>query len=641
MKNIKTVMAIGLFLMTLFQAMGTEAALQKGTLAPTFPALEKVSEKPMVILYFFKHKSKASEKGLAHLKAQYAAYQSAGISVFAISKDDPKTLDQYLAKNPIPFPVIKDDGTISKNYGVQVIFPTTYVLGPGGRITDALEGGGPTSKKFITTVAQRSLQLKKNDLAEKLYTTALKENPKDGVAQAGLGQLYLKEGKYDRAEATFAKLVKLSAPEAILGKEGLAAIHLKKGETAKAVAVAEEIQKSHPQSGFVHLVKANVLASRGDQDGALAEYTRAIEGKLSRDWQKAEAYNQVGRIHSERGEFEQAESMYQQAVNQNPYSSEILTNRGSLYEKTGEPKKALALYRQALTVDPEDQVAQLLSKRIARHLDFKEDMARQERIDTLVADLAERFKSGQVASVDRSDPWSSRPMTIAFLGLTSKGGGLLREGMADVLQQEIATQLMGSGRVSVVEREILEKLLTELKLGSSELADPETALKVGKILAARLIVTGNLVQVPGGVRLSLRVIDPETTAVKITYADEMNPDRTLLQLADVSGKILSQRIKILYPLRGKIALVDEGDQVILNLGRKHGIRAGVRMKIIAEGEAVVVDGKTIGHRKKKVGRLEIVEVEEAMSYGRLTEKIATIQKDQKVLEDVDDKKKPF
>ncbi|VAX32589.1 hypothetical protein MNBD_NITROSPIRAE01-906 [hydrothermal vent metagenome] len=641
MKNIKTLMAIGLFLMTLFQTMGAEAALQKGTLAPAFPALEKVSEKPMVILYFFKHKSKSSEKGLAHLKAQYAAYQAAGISVLAISKDDPKTLDQYLAKNPIPFPVIKDDGKISNNYGVRVVFPTTYVLGPGGRITDALEGGGPTSKKFITTVAQRSLQLKKNDLAEKLYTTVLKENPKDGVAQAGLGQLYLKEGKYDRAEATFAKLVKLSAPEAILGKEGLAAIHLKKGETTKAVAIAEEIQKSDPQSGFVHLVKANVLASRGDQDGALTEYNRAIEGKLSRDWQKAEAYNQVGRIHSERGEFEQAESMYQQAVNQNPYSSEILTNRGSLYEKTGEPKKALALYRQALTVDPEDQVAQLLSKRIAQHLDFKEDMARQERIDTLVAGLAERFKSGQAAPVDRSDAWSSRPMTIAFLGLTSKGGGLLREGMADVLQQEIATQLMASERVSVVEREILEKLLTELKLGSSELADPETALKLGKILAARLIVTGNLVQVPGGVRLSLRVIDPETTAVKMTYSDEMNPDRSLLQLADVSGKILSQRIKILYPLRGKIALVDEGEQVIVNLGRKHGIKMGVQMKIIAEGEAVVVDGKTIGHRKKKVGRLEIVEVEEAMSYGRLTEKIATIQKDQKVLEDVDEKKKSF
>ncbi len=644
MKKINTLMATGVLFFALLSAGRAEAALEKGSVAPVFPALEKTAESPMVILYFFKHSAKASLKGLKHLKSEYAAYKAAGIAVFAISKDDPKALDQYLAQNPVPFPVIRDEGKIFKDYGVQVIFPTTYVLGPGGRITDTLEGGGPTSKQFITTVAQRSLQLKKDDLAEKLYTAVLEKAPEDAEAQAGLGQLYLKKGKFDRAEQAFSKLVKLSPKHAILGQEGLAAVHLKKGETAKAVAVAEDIQKADPQSGFVHLVKANVLAGRGDRDGAMTEYKRAIEGKLSRDWQRAEAYNQVGRIHSERGEYNQAESMYQQAVNQNPYSAEILTNRGALFEKTGEPKKALALYRQALTVDPEDQVAMLLSKRIAQHLDFKEDMARQERIDNLVADLAERYKSGQAAPVDRSDPWSSRPMTIAFLGLKSTGGGLLREGMADVLQQEIATQVMASQRVSVVEREILEKLLTELKLGSSELADPETALKLGKILAARLIVTGNLVQVPGGVRLSLRVIDPETSAVKITYADEMNQDQTLLKLADVSGKILSQRIKILYPLRGKIALVEEGEQVILNLGRKHGIQPGVRMKIIAEGEAVVVDGKTIGHRKKKVGRLEIVEVEDAMSYGRLTETVAAIQKDQKVLEDVQeqkDKKKTF
>jgi len=644
MKNIKALMAMGLLLLALLSVGRAEAALEKGAIAPAFPALEKTADNPMVILYFFKHSTKSSLKGLEHLKSEYAAYKSAGIAVFAISKDDPKALDQYLAEHPIPFPVIKDDGKIFKNYGVQVIFPTTYVLGPGGRVSDALEGGGPTSKQFITTVAQRSLQLKKDDLAEKLYTAVLEKTPEDAEAQSGLGQLYLKKGKFDRAERAFSKLVKLSPKHAILGQEGLAAVHLKKGETAKAVQVAEQIQKADPQSGFVHLVKANVLASQGDQDAALSEYNRAIEGKLSRDWQKAEAYNQVGRIHSERGEFDQAESMYQQAVNQNPYSSEILTNRGALFEKTGEPKKALALYRQALTVDPEDQVAMLLSKRIAQHLDFKEDMARQKRIDGLVAELAERFKSGQAAPVDRSDPWSSRPMTIAFLGLKSTGGALLREGMADVIQQEIATQVMASQRISVVEREILEKLLAELKLGSSELADPETALKLGKILAARLIVTGSLVQVPGGVRMSLRVIDPETSAVKITYADEMNPDKSLLQMADASGKILSQRIKILYPLRGKIALVEEGEQVILNLGKKHGIKTGVQMKIIAEGEAVVVDGKTIGHRKKKVGRLEIVEVEDAMSYGRLTEKIATIQKDQKVLEDVEakkDKKKTF
>lgn len=522
-----------------------------------------------------------------------------------------------------------------------IILPTTVVLGPGRRVTDTLEGGGPSSKRFITTVAQRSMLLKQNELAKTLYTQVLEKDPDNIPAQTGLGHALLGEGKLDQAEAAFSKVVSLSNPEAILGKEGLAVVHLKKGETAQAMAVAEEIQKKDPENGLVHLMKANVLASRGDQEGALAEYNEAIEGKLSTDFQRAEAYNQAGRIHSERGEYAQAESMYDQAVNENPYSAEILTNRGALYEKQGQPQKALALYQEALTANPADEVAHLLSKRIMQHLDFKEDMARQERVDKLVSGLAERFKKGDVRPRPVSDPWSSRPMTLAFLGLKSIGGGLLREGMAEVLQQEIAQQVMASQRVSVVEREILEKLLTELKLGSSELADPETALKLGKILAARLIVTGKLIQVPNGIRLSLRVIDPETSAVKMTYADEMGPNKNLMALAETTGKTLSRKIKTSYPLRGKIALVEEDHQVIVNLGRKHGIQTGVKMKIIADGDEIVIDGVVIGRRKKKVGLLEIVTVEERLSYGRLMEETAAIQKNQKVLENVEKDPKLF
>ncbi len=642
MKTIKYLMMLGLIILPFLRPAIGEAALTKGAVAPSFTALETHKKVPMIILYFFKHTSNPSIEGLENLKTQYALYQKAGIKIIAISKDPAPALNQYLKKAALPFPVVNDTGKIFKDYGVQIIFPTTIILGPGGRVTDTLEGGGPSSKQFITTVAQRSMQLKQNTLAKTLYTQVLKNDPKDVAAQTGLGEILLKEGKFDQAQATFSKVVALNAPEAILGKEGLAALHLEKGETAQAIAVAEEIQKDDPENGLVHLIKANVLASRGDQDGALSEYNEAIDGKLSTDLQRAEAYNQAGRIHSERGNYDQAESMYQQAVNQNPYSSEILTNSGALYEKQGQPHKALAFYQEALTADPADEVAQLLSIRITQHLEFKEDMARQERVDKLVTELADRFKAGRIASDTPSDHWSSRPMTVAFLGLKSIGsGGLLREGMTQVLQEEIAQKMMSSQRISMVEREILEKLLMELKLGSSELADPETALKLGKILAARLIVTGSLIQVPNGIRLSLRIIDPETSAIKMTYSDEMGPNKGLMALADATGRTLSERIRTTYPLRGKIALVEEDHQVIVNLGRKHGMQAGVKMKIIADGDAIMMDGKVIGHRKKKVGLLEIVSVEEGLSYAKLTEETATIQKDQKVLENVEKAPKAF
>lgn len=635
MKPIKCLILVGLSLFFLLDAWHGEAALQKGTIAPSIPSLEKKEKRPMTVVYFFKLDSKPGREGLAHLQSLYKQYEAAGIAIVAVSKDDPKAVDAYFKSKPVHFPVVKDSGKLFDGYDLGFILPTTYVLGPGGRVTDVLEGGGASSHRFVTTVAQRALQLKKTDLAKQLFTKAVEANPKDAAGQTGLGHVFLKEGKLDKAEAVFSKVAQLKAPEAILGKEGLAAVHMKKGENDKALALAEDLQKSDPENGLVHLIKGNILAGQGNQQAALVSYNKAIEGKLSNDWQAAEALNKAGRIYSEQGEYDQAESMYTRAVNQNPYSAEILTNRGALYEKKGEPQKALALYQEALTVDPEDNVAHLLAKRMMQHLAFKEDMARQKRIDDLVGQLTDRFKAGDFKTAADADAWSSRPMTVAFLGMKSMGGALLREGMVEVIQQEIGQSLSASGRISVVEREIMDKLLGELKLGSSELADPDTALKLGRLLAARLVVTGSLVQVPGGLRLSLRLIDPETSEIKIRYADEMGANQNLITTAEKSAAALGERIKATYPLRGKIALVEDEGQVIINLGKKHGILAGTQMKIIAEGSPIVIDGKVIGHRKKKVGLLEITEVEEKLSYGRLQEQVAKVEVNQMVMERVD------
>ena len=611
------------------------AALKKGEVAPSFKEMEKAGKSPIRLLYFFKLGSKPSIEGLSHLAELVGQYEKEGIAVVAISQDDPEALEGYLKAHPLPFPVVKDDGKLFKQYQVNVILPTTYVLGPGGRISDLLEGGGPSSYRFITTIAERSLQLKKTALAKKLFETALKNNPKEVAAQSGLGHVFLKEGKFDRAEAEFSRIAQLKSPEAILGKEGLAELHLQKGEADKALSAAAEVEKDDPDSGLVHLVKGNVLAGQGKQEAALAEFTRATEGKLSSDWQRASAYNSAGRIHSERGDYPMAEKMYQEAVVQNPFSSEILSNRGALYEKQGQPQKALALYQEALSADPDDEVSKFLIKRVEQHLAFKEDLERQKRVDTLVAELTDRFRKGAASDRPPADGWSSKPMTVAFLGFKSTGGALLREGMAELLQEEIARNLMSAGRASVVEREMMEKLLTELKLGSSDLADPETALKLGKILAARLIVTGSLVSVSNGVRFSLRMIDPETSAIRITYSDEMGPNKNLTTTALQTARTIGLKMKEEYPLKGKIASVEGEDEVSVNLGARHGIRPGMKLRIIDEGDPIVVDGKTIGRRKKKIGLLEIVEVDEGVSFGKLKEHQMTIRKDQKVLEEAE------
>ncbi|MFY9271243.1 MAG: tetratricopeptide repeat protein [Candidatus Manganitrophaceae bacterium] len=623
----------GLFLSLLWTGTAS-ATFKKGDVAPAFPALESIKKRPLVLIYFFRLDSKPAREGLDHLKALQQQYPKDAIGILAVTQDGANVIEPYLKKNPLPFPVIPNSGKTFNAYQVKVVLPTTYILGPGNRITDLLEGGGPSSARFLATVGQRTLQLNKPGPSRALFEAVRKSNPKDVRAVAGLGYADLKEGRFDRAETTFNEIAQLNSPEAILGKEGLAQTYLEKGEIGKALSTAKEIEEEDPNNGLVHLIRGNVLAGQGDQERALAAFTRAAEGKFSSDDRRAAVYNNAGRILSEQGRYEQAGKMYQEAVTQNPYSAEILSNRAALYEKQGQPQKAIALFRDALAADPNDEIATQLMKRIERHLGAKEDLERQKRVDALVTELADRYKSGKVATLPPADPWTPRPTTVAFLGLKLTEGGLLREGLSDVLQGEIARRLSASGRISIVERETLDKLLAELRLGSSELADPETALKLGKLLSARLVTTGSLVQLPEGVRLSLRLIDPETSAIKFTYADELGTGKNLAAVADEAAQFLEAKIREQYPLKGKIASVEEGDRVIVNLGSRHGIRRGTRLKIVDEGDPIVVDGKTIGRKKKQIGLLEIVEVEEGLSYGTLTERQGTVQKDQKVMEEI-------
>ena len=143
-----------------------------------------------------------------------------------------------------------------------------------------------------------------------------------------------------------------------------------------------------------------------------------------------------------------------------------------------------------------------------------------KRIDQLVKDLAERYRSQKDRQPKVEDTWTSSPMVLSFIDIQEKGIMPERDGFSEVFTSELSSMLNGSGRVRVVERVLLDRLLSELNLGSSDLADPETKLKLGRVLAARLIGTGSLMHMPQGALLSLRLIDSETT--EIPESDEAN-----------------------------------------------------------------------------------------------------------------------
>jgi len=82
----------------------------------------------------------------------------------------------------------------------------------------------------------------------------------------------------------------------------------------------------------------------------------------------------------------------------------------------------------------------------------------------------------------------------------------LSKGLADML----ITDLSNVKSIQIVEREKLESLLSEIKLGGSQFFDPSTAQQLGKGLGADIILTGAFLSIEPDMRIDARLIDVET-----------------------------------------------------------------------------------------------------------------------------------
>jgi hypothetical protein len=207
-------------------------------------------------------------------------------------------------------------------------------------------------------------------------------------------------------------------------------------------------------------------------------------------------------------------------------------------------------------------------------------------------------------------------MILSFVDIQEKGGLSERDGFSSVLTARLAETLNASGRVKVVERIVLDRLLQELNLGSSELADPEMALRLGKVLAARIIGTGSVFYMPQGTLLSLRLVDTETTGIAQVLTREIDPQVSLeKELFQINREIL-KGVMAKYPLRAFVARAGAGESMI-NIGSKQGVVVGSRFEVLKDGEAVTYKGKTLKGAPKAMGEVEVIRVEPELAYVKL------------------------
>ncbi|MBL8205775.1 MAG: hypothetical protein JNM09_16190 [Blastocatellia bacterium] len=146
---------------------------------------------------------------------------------------------------------------------------------------------------------------------------------------------------------------------------------------------------------------------------------------------------------------------------------------------------------------------------------------------------ARQRKAGKLGKVEAQN--KTQGQRLAVLPFRHKGNNQWwHHGGAEAMQDVFVTELVKSGKFTVVEREQLQAGLKQNNLVLSGDVDPSTAVKVGKLLGVNYLLTGSVTEYGNtdargktrkgklGINVATQLID--TSTGEIVWADEVRSE---------------------------------------------------------------------------------------------------------------------
>lgn len=208
----------------------------------------------------------------------------------------------------------------------------------------------------------------------------------------------------------------------------------------------------------------------------------------------------------------------------------------------------------------------------------------------------------------------------------------------------VTDALVQGGKYNVVARAQLDKVLAEQSINNSDLVDPKSAQRVGKLLGAKYVVVGSLISVsfqPGmfskdkyETKVQIQLIDTESGSIKVSDTFTGTESRfgmprdlgtnnitaaAAAKCFEANLQSIAQqfvdRVNLLSPLEGYIVSI-QGDRVAINLGEASGVKIGQEFMVYSEGNAIKdpVTGEVLSVETKQLARLLVTSVEAKLSW---------------------------
>lgn len=405
-----------------------------------------------------------------------------------------------------------------------------------------LPGGGAPAA--VLADARISLNQGKYEAARAAFEEYLQQQPQNTEARYGLAYSFLLEGDREHAAAEFSRV-----GEAAMQKEGQAAVaYMASGEAARPTL--EQAAQETP-GGYASVLLAMLDMMSGKFDTAQERLGHVKEDALRFDWQRRQYLQTLGQLYFKAGKFPEAEAIFARLEK----------------AETGTQSGVAADFRA------------LSRERAAA--------AQQEDFSAQLARIREAMKSAPAAPVDA---WTSRPLRPWIAPIDARQGVVMQEsGLAEVLPWRLSRGLLEhpEGKITPVEREAIGAVLAEQEL-SSKLASGDDALRLGRVLGARLMLSAKVSRVFNEELLHVSLVDTETTRwipvgeYKVTR--DIEPARWIEQIRADLARVAAEA----YPLRGK--LVQESGAWSMNIGQAAGVAEGQHFRVLPAPDALPLAG---------------------------------------------------
>ncbi len=230
-----------------------------------------------------------------------------------------------------------------------------------------------------------------------------------------------------------------------------------------------------------------------------------------------------------------------------------------------------------------------------------------EAIDTL------GNRAQKVVSVNRKIPKirqiGSR-MSISILPLDHKGEQSIS---GDAVYDSLITAFVNQRRFHVIEREKMEEVLKELRLSQTELVDPDTVSKIGKIVVADVILTGTIYESKNSIEILTRLVNTETSVI-MDAKDVFDEDKSLPAI-NILMQGLALKFKQSFPLLEGLIIKKDGKEIFTDLGGSKKIKKDMGLILFREGEEMrnPITGRSLGSEPEKLGEAKIENVFEEFS----------------------------